>query len=169
MTAVRTDREVTMIERGRVFRAELSFPGILTTADYKISIVTGSSEVLVFNRTYSSTQPVLTVGLYELASTGGSSARVRNRRLSTADAPPATVLVGVTATLNTVINQAVILASSPTGNAAGQFVGAASGIILKANTSYVVNFNNGGLSTADIYALLDLRSMNTVYTANESP
>lgn len=170
MATVIIDREILFIERGRVWRIELGGAGIAAAADYKLGVVTGSTQLVVTNRSYSATSSKLTVGLYATSFTGGAIPRITNRRLAipVSAAPAVTVLEGVTATLNTVITQATILAGTSTGNAQAAFFGESTAIILKPNTSYVVSLRNDGASSADIGMAFDMRTDELLTTTNET-
>lgn len=171
MAAVTIDREFLYLQRGRVWKFEISATGVAAAGSHLIGLTTGDQEVVISNRVYGATTSVLVAALYEVSFTGGSDPRYANRRLSTPAAAvvmPATVKSGVTATLGTIITSATILAPTSTGNASISFVGEGSAFILKASTSYVVALTNGGSGAADIGMAFDVRADEAIRTINEA-
>lgn len=171
MAAVTIDREFLYIQRGRVWKFEISATGVAAGASHLIGMTTGDRSVVIANRVYGATTSVLVAALYEVSFTGGSDPRYANRRLdmpASAELIPVTVKTGVTATPVTIITSATILAPSSTGNASIAFQGEGSAFILKANTSYVVALTNGGSGAADIGMAFDVRANESLRTINES-
>lgn len=143
---------------GLIFRAELSYAGIAAAGVAYTGIQTGADEVAILQRAYSSSEAILTVELFEASFTVGSDPRLLNRRLANTATPPATVKQGVTpGSLTTPITGATYRASTGTGQASVSIPGDDSRLYLKANTSYVVRYTNGGTNPATISNGFDYR------------
>lgn len=147
-----------LIAQGMIFRAEISYAGIAAAGVAYTGITTGPEEVAILQRTYSSSESTLTVELFEASYTGGADPRLLNRRLSNASAPPATIKTGVTpGALGSVVTGNTYRASTGTGQTSVTVPGDDNHIYLKANTSYVVRYTNGGANAATIGNTLDFR------------
>lgn len=149
-----------LVAQGLVFRVELGYTGVGAGGFAYTGITTGSSEVVVLQRTFGSSESVLTAELFEASYTGGTDPRILNRRLSSAEVVPATVKQGVTpGALGNAITAATLRAGSTTGSASLQVSGDESRIYLKANTSYVLRYTNGGAGAASIGNSIDFRKV----------
>lgn len=146
--------------QGFIFRAEMSLTGVLAAGFAYVGITTGPEELAILQRAYTSSEALLTVELFEASYTGGSAAKTLNRRLSNTDPVPATIMAGVTpGTLGTSITGVVLRAPTGTGSSALAISGDDSRLYLKANTSYVVRYTNGGGQTATISNAFDFRKV----------
>lgn len=149
-----------VIAQGLIFRAEISYAGIGAGAVVYTGITTGADEVAILQRAYSSSEAALTVELFEASFTVGTDPRLLNRRLANLSAAPATVKQGVTpGALTTPITGATYRAVIGTGQASVSVPGDDSRIYLKANTSYVVRYTNGGGNAASISNGFDFRKV----------
>lgn len=147
-----------VIAAGLIFRAELSYAGVAAAGVAYSGITTGADEVAILQRAYSSSESTLTVELFEATFTVGTDPRLLNRRLSNTATPPATVKQGVTPdALGAVITGNTYRASTGTGQTSVSVPGDDSKIYLKANTSYVVRYTNGGTNPATIGNGFDYR------------
>lgn len=147
-----------VIAAGLIGRAELSYTGIAAAGFAYSGITTGPDEVVILQRSYNSSDAVLTVELFEATFTGGTDPRLLNRRLSLPAPTSAIVKQGVTpGSLNTPITGATYRASTGTGQASVSIPGDDSRLYLKANTNYVVRYTNGGTNTATIANGFDYR------------
>lgn len=147
-----------VIAAGLVGRAELSYAGIAAAGFAYSGITTGPDEVVILQRSYSSSGAILTVDLFEATFTGGTDPRLLNRRLASAPPTSAIVKQGVTpGTLTTPVTGATYRASTGTGQASVSIPGDDSRLYLKANTSYVVRYTNGDTNAATIANSFDFR------------
>jgi len=147
-----------LIAAGLIFRAEMSFAGIAAAGVAYTGIATGADELVILQRGYSSSEAILTVELFEATFTVGTIPRLLNRRLANTATPPATVKQDVTpGALGTAITGNTYRASTGTGQASVSIPGDDSRIYLKANTSYVVRYINGGTNAATISNGFDYR------------
>lgn len=145
---------------GLIFRAEISYAGIAAAGFAYSGITTGPDELVILQRAYSSSEATLTVELFEATFSAGTDPRLLNRRLSSTQAVPATIKQGVTpGTLTTPVTGATYRASTGTGQASVSIPGDDSRIYLKANTSYVVRYTNGGANAATISNGFDFRKV----------
>lgn len=148
-------------KQGKVFRAEISL-SIAAGATALVG-VTGLSTTIplrILQRSYTSSENLLTIALYEVPFTGGSSAGIRmlNRNLIVGGTPPATFLSGITATPVTPITALTLRATTSTGSAALAVQSDDNVLILKPATQYVLAFTNGGAGTATVGAGIDFRN-----------
>lgn len=156
-----------LVAQGLVFRIELGYSGVGAGSYAYTGVTTGNQEVVVLQRSFGSSESVLTAELFEASfsggtapNTGGTSPRLFNRRLSSTEPAPATVLQGVTpGALGNAITAATLRAGSTTGSASLQVSGDESRIYLKANTSYVIRYTNGGAGAASIGNSIDFRKV----------
>jgi hypothetical protein len=149
-----------VIAQGLVFRAEIGYSGIGAAGVAYTGITTGADEIAVLQRAYSSSEATLTVELFEATFTVGSTPRLLNRRLASAQVLPATIKQGVTpGALGTAITGATYRAVVSTGQASVAVPGDDSRLYLKANTSYVVRYTNDGGGTAAITNAFDFRKV----------
>lgn len=144
--------------QGLIFRAEISYAGVAAAGVAYTGITTGTDEIVILQRSYSSTEGVLTVELFEASFTGGSDPRLLNRRLANESVAPAAIKTGVTpGTLGAVKTGNTYRASTGTGQTSVTVPGEDNKIFLKANASYVVRYTNGGANAATIGNALDFR------------
>lgn len=149
-----------LIAQGLVFRAEISYAGIAAAGFAYTGITTGSDELVILQRSYSSTEGVLTVELFEATWSGGADPRLLNRRMSNTSAAPATIKTGVTpGTLGEAETGNTYRASTGTGQTSVTVPGEDNKLYLKANTPYVVRYTNGGANAATIGNALDFRKV----------
>lgn len=149
-----------LIAQGLIFRAELSYAGVAAAGVAYTGIATGADEVVILQRSYSSSESTLTVELFEATFTPGGDPRLLNRRLAIASAAPATVKTGVTpGALGAVVTGNTYRASTGTGQTSVTVPGEDNKIYLKANTQYVVRYTNGGSNAATIGNALDFRKV----------
>lgn len=147
-----------IIASGLTFCSEAAVAGVAAAGTTHIGITTGANEVVVLQRAYSSTESSMTIELFEATFSAGSAARTFNRRLSSTEPAPATVMVGVTpGSLTTPITAANPRAATSGGSAQLQVPGDERRIYLKASTSYVVRLTNNGASAATLAASFDYR------------
>lgn len=147
-----------LIAQGLIFRAEISYAGILAAGVAYTGITTGADELVILQRAYNSSEATLTVELFEATFTVGTTPRLLNRRLANASAAPATIKQGVTpGALGTAITGATYRAVVGTGQASVAIPGDASRVYLKPNASYVVRYTNDGASAATITNAFDFR------------
>lgn len=147
-----------VIAQGLVFRAELGYAGIAAAGVAYTGIQTGSDEIVVLQRAYSSSESILLVELFETTFTVGTDPRVLNRRFNSLQVVPATVKQGVTpGALGTAITGVTLRASTSTGSAALSVASDDSRLYLKPNTSYVVRYTNQGAAAATIGNSFDFR------------
>lgn len=146
-------------KQGKVYRAEIGL-SIGAGATVLAGVTTGVLPLRILQRSYSSSESVLTIALYELAYTDGNTTglRVLNRNQNAVFAPPATWLLNVTATPVTPITAVTLRASTSTGSAALSVQSDDNALVLKPNTQYVVGFTNGGTGTATVGAGIDFRN-----------
>lgn len=148
------------IAQGLVFCAETVYASVGAGLFAYTGITTGPQEVVILQRMHSSSAPILTVELFEASHTAGTPARPFNRRLSVTEQPPATVFLGVTpGALTDPITSIKPRAITSTGTLSVQISGGESRIYLKANTSYVVRYTNGGAGSAEIISSFDFRKV----------
>lgn len=147
--------------QGLIFRAEAGYTGVaVAPAAVYTGVTTGPEEVIVLGRAYTSSESVLTIELFEATYSGGTPARLFNRRLSNASAAPATVMQGVTpGALGNVITGITLRATTSTSTASLQISRDDGRIYLKANTSYVVRYRNEGSQAATIGNAFDFRKV----------
>lgn len=149
-----------VIAQGLVFRSEVGYTGIAADGFAYTGITTGSQEVVILQRNYGSNQSSLAVELFEAGYSGGTPARTFNRRLSSSEPAPGTVMQGVTpGALGNAITGAKLRAGTSTGSASLEVDGDDSRIYLKANTSYVVRYTNTGSGNAEIGNSFDYRKV----------
>jgi hypothetical protein len=149
-----------LIAQGYVFRNEVGFTGLESAGVAYVGVTTGEKDVVVLGRSYSSSESMLTVELFEATYTGGTPARTLNRRLSSTRPAPASFMAGVTpGTLGSVITGVTLRAATSTGSAALSVSGDESKLYLKAGTQYVVRITNGGSNSANIGAAFDVRQV----------
>lgn len=147
-----------VIAAGLVGRAELSYTGIAAAGFAYSGITTGADELVILQRAYSSSEGVLTVELFEATFTAGTDPRLLNRRLGLPVPAVATIKQGVTpGTLTTPVTGNTYRASTGTGQASVSIPGDDNRLFLKANTSYVVRYANGGANAATIANSFDFR------------
>lgn len=148
-----------LIAQGYVFRNEIGFTGVAAAAVAYMGVTVGASrEAVVLSRAYSSSESTLTIELFEATFTGGTPARVINRRLNNSRPSPAAFFSGVTpGALGSVLTGVTLRAGSSGGAAVLQIAGDDSKLYLKAGTQYVVRFTNGGSNAANIGASFDVR------------
>lgn len=158
-----------LVARGYVFRNEIGFTGVASGAAVYMGVTVGqTSELVVLGRSYSSSESVLVVELFEASFTGGTPARRINRRLSSTRTAPADFFIGVTpGALTTVLTGLTLRAGSTAGSASLQLAGDESKLYLKRGTQYVLRFTNGGSGVAAIGAAFDVRE-NPLGTTLES-
>ena len=161
------DREILMIERGRTWKAECASATISGGVDFKLGFVTPNREIVVLSRDYTATVSEVFAALYETTFTGGSVARVLNRRLLYPGPQLMEIREGVTATLGDVVTSATIRAASSAGNANAVLPGDLKALVLKANTSYVVQLLNRSSAIGTIALSFDFRTMEKLTTFDE--
>lgn len=142
---------------GLMFAAEHGATAVATGAALAIGFVTSSKPLIALRRTYSSSGNLLTVNLYEVTFTAGANIqRTYNRNLASANASPVQMKAGVTFTPNTAI--ASVVARGVTGaNNAQVTVPDENPLILKPNTSYVLQLINGDPGAADVGFQINMR------------
>ncbi|HKX55580.1 MAG TPA: hypothetical protein VJN01_05745 [Xanthomonadales bacterium] len=156
MSATVQDEHEALVLRGRVWRIDVRGSSITAASSYSYGVVTGDKELVIFNRKYSSTTPIMSATLYETSFTGGATPQFANRRLSSTRPQPFTVAEGVVpGVLGSPIFSATIRAGVATGNAQASFSDPLDQVILKTNTSYVVQMVNLGAATADLDTSFD--------------
>lgn len=147
-----------VIAAGLVGRAEISYVGIAAAGFAYSGIQTGADELVILQRAYSSSEATLTVELFEATFSAGTDPRLLNRRLSMPVPAVANIKQGVTpGTLTTPVTGASYRASTGTGQSSVSIPGDDSRLYLKANTSYVVRYTNGGTNAATISNGFDFR------------
>lgn len=146
---------------GLVFRYEIgAVIALATTGTYHVGVTTGAAPVRVLYRSYSSSESPLTIELFEATWSAGATVRVLNANLGIAGSPPATMFGAVTpGTLGAVITSASLRAPTAGGSAQLTVTADSSVLILKAGTSYVLRFTNGGGINASVGAVINLRNM----------
>lgn len=146
--------------QGLIFRAEIGFSGVPAAGVVYTGVTTGSDEVVILQRAYSSSESILLVELFEASWSAGTPARVLNRRFSSAQAAPGTVMQGITpGTLGSAITGVTLRATTSTGSAALAVSSDDSRLFLKASTSYVVRYTNQGAGIATIGNSFDFRKV----------
>lgn len=144
--------------QGLIFRAEVSYAAVPAAGPVYTGVTTGADEVVILQRAYSSSDTAMTVELFEATYSAGTPARTLNRRFSNTDPLPATIVQGVTpGALGSPITGVTLRAATGTGTAALQITGDDSHLYLKANTSYVVRYTNGGSQAATLSNSFDFR------------
>lgn len=151
--------EEDQIEQGVVFSAEFGATGVTSGTSVLIGFVTGTRPMIALDRSYSSSESLLTVELFEATFTGGTDIRTLNRNLVIGGTPPVQFKSGVTATLVTPITTATFRAGVSTGAAAVAVTSEAARLILKPSTSYVLRITNGGAGAATIGAGFTYRNL----------
>lgn len=151
--------EEDQIEHGVVFTSEFSATGVASGASVLVGFTTGTRPMVALDRSWSSSESLLTVELFEAAFTGGTDIRTLNRNQAAGGSPPAQFKSGVTATLGTPISVAAFRAGSSTGSAAVAVTSDAARLILKPSTSYVLRITNGGAGAANIGAGFTYRNL----------
>lgn len=147
-----------LIASGLIFKAEIGYSGIAAAGVVYSGITTGPEELVILQRSYSSSEASLQVDLFEASFSGGSDPRVFNRRFIGSQVPPATIKQGVTpGTLGTVLTGATYRASTGTGQASVNVPGEDNRLYLKPATSYVVRYTNTGTNSATISNAFDFR------------
>lgn len=147
-----------MISQGYVFRAEYSTTGLAAAGTFHVGLLAGNDEVVIGTRSYSSSEAILTIELFEATYSAGTDPRIFNRRLNSQHIVPATVKVGVTpGTLGTPITAITLRAPGTTGSSSLQLTADDNLLYLKPNTSYVVRLTNGGAAAANIGSAFDFR------------
>jgi len=147
-----------VIAAGLIFRAEMSFAGIAAAGLAYTGITTGADGLAILQRSYSSSESILTVELFEATFSAGTDPRLLNRQLAITAPPPATIKQGVTpGALGAALTGNTYRASVGTGQASVSIPGDDSRIYLKPNTSYVVRYTNGGATAATISNAFDFR------------
>lgn len=146
-------------KQGKVFRAEIGM-SIAAGVAFLVGVQTGSIPLRILQRAYNSSENLLTIELFEVAFTGGSSSGIRtlNRNLNIGGTPPATFLGGVTATPGTPITGVTLRAGTTTGSAQLAIQSDDNVLVLKPDTQYVIRFTNGGAGTATVGAGIDFRN-----------
>lgn len=157
-----------MIERGRTWKAECGTPTTLTAmTDFKLGFTTPDKEIVILSRDYTATIGEIFAALYEATYTGGTAARVLNRRLGHSGPQLMAVSEGVTASLTSVVTSATIRAGSSGGNANAVLPGDLKALILKPLTSYVVSLLNNTAQAGLIGLSFDFRTMEKLSTFDE--
>lgn len=168
MPLVTLDHESLAVSRGLVWRVDIFGSSIAAGGEYLVGLTTGAAELMVFNRRYSAAVSGFTVALYELSWTGGSDPQINNRRLSVTRDKPFTIKTGVTATVaGSPKFSARVRGGTSAGNAQIGFTDPGDVVILKANTSYVVQILNTSAGAGDIDAYFDLRGDEQLLTFSE--
>lgn len=147
-----------LIAQGLIFRSEVAYTGIAAGTFAYTGITTGADEVVILQRAYSSTEPILTVELFEASFTLGAAARTLNRRFNSPEQAPGAVMQGVTpGALGNAITGVTLRAATSTGAATLAISGDDSRLYLNPLTSYVVRYTNGGSGSATIANSFDFR------------
>lgn len=148
-----------LIAQGLIWRSELSYAGVAAAGVAYTGITVGADEVVILQRSYTSSESILTVELFEATFTGGTDPRTLNRRFkNNGDSKPAIVKVGVTpGTLTSPITGVTLRAAASTGSAQLSVAGDDSRLYLEAGKNYVVRYTNGGATTATISNAFDFR------------
>lgn len=147
-----------ILASGLVFSAEAAVNNIASSGTTHIGIMPGANELVILSRSYGSTESAMTIELFEATFTGGAPARTFNRRLSSQEPAPATVMVGVTpSALTTPITGVTLRAQTSGGSAQLQVSGDEKRLYLKAATSYVVRLTNNGAGAATLSTAFDYR------------
>lgn len=147
-----------LIAAGQVYRAEIGYAGVASSAVVHTGLTTGADELVILQRGYSSSESSLLVELFEATFSAGTDARVLNRRLASAQASPIPIKQGVTpGALGAAITGVTLRAGVTTGSASLSVPGDDSRLYLKPNTSYVVRYTNQGATAANIANSFDFR------------
>lgn len=155
---VETDDNIAIL-KGEMFSAEYSTTGLASAATYLVGITTGSRQVMILDRSYTSSESSLRVQLYEVTFSGGSDITRFNRNLIVGGTGPLTIKAGVTATLGTPITTATFISTSSANNIQLAIASDAQRFMLKPNTSYVVALTNTGAAAANIGSRFNFRGM----------
>ena len=148
-----------MVAGGKVWTAEHIQVAVLTGASLKIGFVTGTNQLAFLRRQYTSAGSLMTVNLYEVAFTGGANiTRTYNRNLGSGGSAPAQMKAGVTFTPNTIVASLTARAVAGT-NKAELLIPEDNPLLLKRNTSYVLEFVNGDNASADIGFTINFRDV----------
>jgi len=147
-----------LIASGLIFKAEISYTGIAAAGVAYSGITTGPDELVILQRSYSSSEASVQVELFEASFSSGTDPRVFNRRFAGSQVSPATIKQGVTpGTLGSPLTGAIYRASTGTGQASVSVSGDDSRLYLKPSTSYVVRYTNTGTNAATISNAFDFR------------
>lgn len=147
-----------ILASGLVFSSEAAVSGIAAAGATHIGIMPGANELVILSRSYGSTESAMTIELFEASFSGGTPARTFNRRLSSTEPNPATVMAGVTpGALSSAITGVTLRAQTSGGSAQLQVSGDEKRLYLKAATSYVVRLTNNGTGAATVSAAFDYR------------
>lgn len=159
-------RETLDVERGQVWRVEAENPSVTAASSFKLGWTTGNKKVVVTSRIYESTFTKLRASLYERAFSGGSAGRLLNRDLSIVTGSPITAFSSVTSSATVSLGApktfGTTYPSAANGNARTAYIGGLLGIILKPNTSYIVDLVNQGAATGEIFTAFDVHSLENI-------
>lgn len=146
---------------GLVFRSEIaSVIAVAATGTYHVGLTTGPLQVRILGRSYSSSESPLTIELFEATWSAGTPVRTLNSNLTVGGVSPAPMFGGITpGSLTTPITALALRAPTAGGTAQVSVTADSSVLVLKANTSYVLRFTNGGGVNANIGASINLRNM----------